>query len=807
MTSTKGTRITKRQISSSMFLSLVGGAGSSVWFLLASPQQILTVFVKNHLGISAAMLGYFIAALNIVSISHLLSIILYNRVKTIKQLWLPFAFIHRSFTFVTAGAAFYVAFGGSRQLAFTMIFISSLMMFLIGSSASSGWWTWIQELVPSQQISRYFGRRSAVAQMCNITIFFLATLFLDVFSSSIFMVYGFIYLAAGIGGILEPVLHIPIPEPDTALPKVERPNMSFSLFFSPLKVKEFRHFCLVAGGTILAVNIANPFFPAYITDPNGLNIPNIWLGIMYVISQTIWVIVVPFWGTVMDKFGKKGVTLFGMMAALSFIGYNFLTDDNYTWLLIIIAVFWGALAPALYEGLNQMMFILAPKRNRTIFIAWYWASLGVISALGPIIGGYIMDHFDNIHYTTAASLALLAVAFLAMDQLEIRNERRFSQLVPRITTPTILKAYFNMPIIAGSRDPRKVNRALQRMEGSPSDLAFEEIVERLDDPDDEVREEAVKALGRIGGASAKRVLIAHLADPNSLVRREAARALGKMGAVDAVPYLIDGLYAEDNTLAEACTKALGRIDDQRAVSALLKLMDEERPLRIKVTGAEAIAGKGHLEALQKILRIRLQTKNPVLEKQLAISLGNMIGTYGEFYQYVSGSEESRDEAVEKFFKDLYRSLKRLKRTDKNFIRHIVRDLLPRAINAYEDEDYVTCFEQLYTIVLNLIYRFIEQSGEDVLDMSPERFSSVLYEKNPRLYAGFSIFQWLDIHKGGGHHEQSTPGASQEQQPAARADSQEKQTFSINRTDILLCFYILRHYSDNSDKQLILANHS
>lgn len=73
-----------------MSLSLIGGAGSSVWFLLSSPQQILTVFVKNYLGVSAAMLGYFIAALNIVSISHIISILLYNRVSSIKRLWLPY---------------------------------------------------------------------------------------------------------------------------------------------------------------------------------------------------------------------------------------------------------------------------------------------------------------------------------------------------------------------------------------------------------------------------------------------------------------------------------------------------------------------------------------------------------------------------------------------------------------------------------------------------------------------------------------------------------------------------------------------
>lgn len=578
------------------------------------------------------------------------------------------------------------------------------------------------------------------------------------------------------------------------------------------------------------MNTVNPFFPAYITDPAGLQIPKFWLGIMFGISQSVWVLTVPFWGTVMDKFGKKSVTLMGMMAALSFILYSFLTPENYSYLLIIIALLWGLLAPALYEGLNQMMFVLSPKKNRTIYIAWYWAILGVVSSLGPIIGGYILDHFASIHYTTAVSLTLLAAAFISLDLMNIKSEHRFSQLVPRITTPTILKAYFNMPIIAGSRDPRRVNRALQKMSSSPNDLAYEEVLERLEDPDDEVREEAVKALGRMKTPRAVHVLIAHLRNPDSLVRKESARALGKMGASEAVPYLIDGLYAEDNTLAEECTKALGHIDDTQAVDALLKLMDEERPLRLRVTSAGAIANKGHLKALQNILNIRLQTKNPIHEKQLAISLANLIGHHGEFYRYVSGSEEAREDAVQELFKETYRSIRRLKRTDKNFIKHIIRDILPKAISAFDDDDYVTCFEQLYTTVLNLIYRFIEQSGEIIQDMSPEAFCSILFRKNPRLYVGFSVFQWLDIHKGGSHHEESTPGESPEtagsdasnasdasgeagtshtsgtpgekggKTSAKPADklTDKPDDFCIDKTDILICFYILRHYSEESN---------
>ncbi len=62
-----------------------------------------------------------------------------------------------------------------------------------------------------------------------------------------------------------------------------------------------------------------------------------------------------------------------------------------------------------------------------------------------------------------------------------------------------------------------------------------DIIRRLDDPDVEVREEAARALGRIGSAEAVEPLIRHLRDGHSTIRPYAARALGRIGDRRAVP--------------------------------------------------------------------------------------------------------------------------------------------------------------------------------------------------------------------------------------------------------------------------------
>ena len=766
MLDTKGKRITKRQVTRSMGYSLLGGGFGAVWFLLSSPQQILTVFVKNYLGATASQLGLFIAAFNIVSLAHLGSIFFYNKRRTIKPFWLAVGLIHRSLAFVVAFSAFYVARGGDRSIALAVVVGATLATFFIGSTASSGWWTWLHELVPPQAMGRYFGRRSAVAQALNILFFFAATFALDIFPSQIFYVYGMIYVAAGVLGLSEHALHLKIPEPESALARAERNPLKMSTFFAPLKSRTYRNFCLISGAAILAINVANPFFPAYITDPNRIGVPNIWLGIMYAISQLSWVLLVPFWGTVMDRFGRKPVTMFGMLCALSFLGYAIITPSNYPVVLVATALVWGFFAPALYEGLNQIMFALLPRRDRTIYIAWYWALLGTISALGPIIGGVLLDSTKDIRFVVLTSLVLLFCSFLLMDNLQIKKEKRFSRVFPTITTPTIVKAYYNMPYIAKPESPRRVSRALRRMGGTSSGIALNEIALRLDDPDEEIREEAVKALGRIGGEQATNILISHLSNPDSLIRNACARALGIIGSAQAVPFLIDGLNSADEDFSEACARALGNIDDVRGSEALIKLITGESALRVKVTSAQAISKKGYLHTVEDILKIREHTNNPIMRKQLAISIANLLGRPGEFYTLLTGTEEHRDEEAEKLFRGVYRNMRILQKSDKGFIQHIVKDILPSAVESYEQGEYDQCFDQLYSIVSNLLYRFVELQGEEVKTATITQLGASLFKKEPHLYAGFILFQCFDKYR--------------EEDP-------------IEHVGVLLCFYFLKYY--------------
>jgi len=60
----------------------------------------------------------------------------------------------------------------------------------------------------------------------------------------------------------------------------------------------------------------------------------VWLGIMTVISQLTWVAIAPLWGFVMDRYGRKPAVLMGFLVGLTTLGYIFLTQKNYAYVLL-----------------------------------------------------------------------------------------------------------------------------------------------------------------------------------------------------------------------------------------------------------------------------------------------------------------------------------------------------------------------------------------------------------------------------------------------------------------------------------------
>lgn len=103
-------------------------------------------------------------------------------------------------------------------------------------------------------------------------------------------------------------------------------------------------------------------------------------------------------------------------------------------------------------------------------------------------------------------------------------------------------------------------RALVALGGAEHAEAF---VRALDDREALVRLEAVTALGTVDARAASERIASLLgADPDEGVRRECAKALGRLRATDRIPALVSALSDRDSTVRLHAELALGRITCQ-----------------------------------------------------------------------------------------------------------------------------------------------------------------------------------------------------------------------------------------------------
>lgn len=693
------TNIGDNSLQRSMQLSIVSGAAGTVWMVVCAPQAIFNVFVRNELGIPSTQLGLLVGILSLTAVLQPISILVYGALPRRKPFWITTSVLQRVHGLLLAGVAFAVARGAGKEAAFRVLATTMVFGWMTANVSSSGWWSWMADLIPIEVRARFFGRRSAVAQAVNIAAFFATTVALDAaHGAGRFVVYGVVFLIGGISGVFDILLHIFMPEPARSdrdepieVPDVPvepagsvsaegdavsaigdaAPPPAREVFLSPLRDRNFLRFSLITGIVLFSINVSAPFFAPYITASSTIGASNTWLGIMFVISQLTWIAVSPAWGTIMDRFGRKPAVMIGLLFTLSWIGYIVITPANYTVVLPVIALIGGVFAPAFWDGINQLMLSLAPANRRLSYVAWYWTIIGVVSAGGSLLGGVLDDRLRGMtfailgiplrgfHVVVLTSLALVWLSMLALARVDEGPVRPMSYVFSRVATPGIFRTFLNIGVLARNDDSQRVLRSLRSIDSASDDIAVEQVMRRTNDPDADVREEAVRALGRLRSPEATDLLLAVLHDPHATNRIQAARALGRIGDPRAIPRLVDAMADASSDLREACVVAIGEIGGDESVRFLHELLQGQSDERLAVGSASALSRHGFFEAAWEIVPRLIGTGNPVLRSQLAIALANVLGRPGDFYRYVTGDDEQQAERERRLVRDASRRLQKM----------------------------------------------------------------------------------------------------------------------------------------------------
>lgn len=666
-----------------MTISTAAGAMGTMWVHVCSPQPIFNVFLVNFLGASSATLGLLIGIMQASAVLQLLSVFIYARLPSRKLFWILLHLAHRAAGIVVMLAAFSVAGGAGRESAIPWIVAAVAISWSLMNISSSGWLSWMADLIPERVRGRFFLRRSSVCQAVTVVWFFLITLMLDLFPDSKALVYGIVIGIGAIAGIIDIAMHFAIPEPETQPGRdpVKAENV-FASFLSPLRDRNFVRYSISIGAAVFAINLVGPFLSPYITSPTGLGAPNTWLGIMTVISQLVWVAAAPFWGVIMDRYGRKPAVILGCLTTAGWIGYFFMTDTNYIFILPVIALVGGFFGPAFWEGAGQLMLTLTPGTGRVTYIAWYNTIVGLVSAMAPILGGELRDLLGSFsyeigpislrgfHLVLLLSLFLVGFAMMLINRTGEGRKKRLGDVATELVGGTLFRSFMSLDALNRVQDSSRVASALRRIEDASGELLLDEVLGRLEDPSPEVRSEAARALGRIGAPIALDALVKALSDPESTIRLEAARSLGMIGDKSAIPALAGGLSSPWPELRAACAEALGAIGDDASINILLEAFRSERTDSVLVMGTEAASRSGEgegdsetrfeiFQAVWELFPRFVATPNMVLRRQYAIAMANLLGKPGEFYQYITGGELERDARLKTLYSRFEESAREL----------------------------------------------------------------------------------------------------------------------------------------------------
>ncbi len=122
-----------------------------------------------------------------------------------------------------------------------------------------------------------------------------------------------------------------------------------------------------------------------------------------------------------------------------------------------------------------------------------------------------------------------------------------------------------------------------------SSSSVQRLLERLQNPDAQHKEEIVRVLGEIGDPMAARPLMDLLHDEDRMVRYYSARALFKMGGRDVVQSLCGLLNDPDEWIVINVLEILSQLKDPEAVPALVGQFEIARDSRLKAIIISSLA--------------------------------------------------------------------------------------------------------------------------------------------------------------------------------------------------------------------------
>ncbi len=313
---------------------------------------------------------------------------------------------------------------GHRLLALPILLFFSAS---VAAIANACWNSWMKDLVPDPIRGRFFSRRLSISLGVGLVVSLLAGWLIDLYKTGRtveewLLGYTVLFSFATLLGFIGSGLLYQAHEPLFQVPKPRRRLKD--ILEHPLKDKNYRRVLISIIAWSFALNLSAPFYTVFMFKRLGLTLTTV---VSYsVFAQVMNIAFLIIWGKIVDRFGNKPVFYISCifyMISLGLWPFTALPEPHpftHLYLGLIHFLMGTAIAGIVISTIN-IVYKLAPKEEATAYLAVNGTLVSLVSALAPILGGFISHYFEYWEIQTSLKTRLPEGGIFTVNILDIRG--------------------------------------------------------------------------------------------------------------------------------------------------------------------------------------------------------------------------------------------------------------------------------------------------------------------------------------------------------------------------------------------------
>jgi len=610
-----------------------GNALNVIFWFTAAYGSVFILFL-NELGFDKARIGFIASMLPLCGLLALLVAPLTERFG-FKRTFLLFYF----FRILCGGALLFTPliynyYG--RNATFLWVACAVLAFACCRAIAETAIFPWSQEIIPNAIRGKFFGINNFLSMLVSIITVAVAGFAVRRWPG----INTFIFLISiGIAAAFFTLWCWSF-VPGGAPVRSSRPyTWHYSGMWESLKEPNYRRFMTGLAVVSIPSLAMQAFFPIYMKEQIGLPTGQvIWLDIGGFLGGMLLGYI---WGWAADRYGSKPVMLFGIFLWMVFPLVCLLMPRGEMALITgFCATFiMGTSNIAWTIGFNRYLNVSAvPIQKKTAYMAVYYASIGLGSAAGPILGGLLLKNCSNFkgqflffnfdQFTLLWISAILVFICGALILSKVRADgampmRKFVGLFfqgnPLTAAGSIMRYY-------RAADEQQRVSITEQLGYSSSPMSNTELMEALNDPSFNVRYESIIAIAHMKpSAQLVDALLLVLGGNEPDLSAHAAWALGKLGDKSAIIPLREMLNGDLPILRARSARALATLADTGSIPQIIELFRSEINPGLKIAYAQALGKMRSAAVLDEMLEFFQSLTDEMLKNEMALALARIVG--------------------------------------------------------------------------------------------------------------------------------------------------------------------------------------